>query len=48
MLKIPTVNPLFKYIVINNKFVPEKWVNGPHLSINQKNFKNLGLKQNIN
>ena len=26
----------------------EKWVNGPHLSINEKSSQNLGLKGNIN
>ena len=48
MLKTLTTNPLFEYIVINTKFVKEKWVNGPHISINEKNFQNLGLKLNIN
>ena len=44
MLKTLTTNPLFKDILINSKFVMEKWVNGPHISINEKNFQNLGLK----
>ena len=43
MLKTPTVNPLFKY-----KFVLEKWINCPHLSINEKNLQKVGLKGNIN
>ena len=26
----------------------EKWVDGPHLSINEKNLQNVGLKGNMN
>ena len=43
MFKTPTVDPLCKY-----KFVMEKFVNGPHLPINEKNLQKVGLKGNIN
>ena len=37
-----------KQLYIDNKFVIEKWVNRPHISINEKNLQNLGEKGNIN
>ena len=30
------------------KIIIEKWINRPHISINEKNLQNLGLKGNIN
>ena len=33
---------------MRNKFAMEKWVNRPHISINEKSLQNLGLKGNIN
>ena len=49
ILKTPTVNSLFKYIVINTyKFVIEKLVNGPNLCFNEKNLLSLAIRQNIN
>ena len=32
---------------MHRKFVMEKWVMHPHIYINEKNLKNLGLKSNI-
>ena len=31
-----------------DKIVMEKWVNGPHLSINEKHLQHLSQKININ
>ena len=28
-----------------NKFITEKWVNRPHISINEKNLQNFDLKK---
>ena len=33
---------------MHKKFVTEKWLNRPHISINDKNLQNIGLKGNIN
>ena len=33
---------------MHNKFVMEKWINHPYISINGKNLQNIGLKGNIN
>ena len=33
---------------MHNKFVIEKWVNRLHISINEENLENVGLKGNIN
>ena len=48
MPKISTDNPFFKNRQIHKKFVLEKWLKHPHISINQKNLQNIGLKGNIN
>ena len=33
---------------MHNKFVMEKWLNRPPISINDNNLQNIGLKGNIN
>ena len=33
---------------MDHKFVMVKWLNRPHISINDKNVQNIGLKENIN
>ena len=33
---------------MHKKIVMEKWVNGPYLSINEKNLQDLSQKRNIN
>ena len=33
---------------MHNKFVMEKWVKRPHISINKKNLQNLRLKGKAN
>ena len=38
-------NNRYKYI---KKFAMEKWLNHPHISINEKNLQNIGLNGNIN
>ena len=49
MLKMPTVDPLFlTYSQMNNKYAMEKWVNSPHISIDEKNLQNLGLRGKVN
>ena len=32
------------YSQIFNKFVTEKWVNRPHISINEKNLQNFDIQ----
>ena len=32
---------------MDNKFVMEKWLNRPHISINDKKLQNIGPKENI-
>ena len=43
MSKMPTIITMFLA-----KFVDEKWVNRPHISVYEKILQNLGLKGNIN
>ena len=33
---------------MHNKFVIEKWIKRAHISVNEENLLNLGLKRNIN
>ena len=33
---------------MHNKFIMEKWLNRPHISINDKNLQNGDLKGNMN
>ena len=33
---------------MHSKFVMEKWLNRPHISINDENLQNIGVKGNIN